>query len=350
MASVAVLFSRSFDRGERRRMAGFFSSVALLHLLGWGLLLTYGASHPGFLALGSLAYTFGLRHAFDADHIAAIDNTTRKLLQDGKRSVGVGFFFSLGHSTIVFSLAAGLAIAAKTVTSKIPTFQDYGGYIGASVSGTFLLLIGLLNLVVLLDILGVFRQMKRGVYNEQRLEEALQSQGLMSRFFLKRVGDRIDASWKMYPLGILFGLGFDTATEIGLLAIAAGVATHQVPFLAVVSLPLIFAAGMSLMDTADGAFMSQAYGWAFSNPVRKVYYNITVTSLSVAVALFIGMIELLQVTAAKFSLEGGFWSFLDSLDFGKIGYAVVALFIATWAFSVIVWKTRRIEARWGAMI
>jgi high-affinity nickel-transport protein len=172
----------------------------------------------------------------------------------------------------------------------------------------------------------------------------------MSRFFLKRVSDKIDASWKMYPLGILFGLGFDTASEIGLLALATGLATHHVPFLAVVSLPIIFAAGMSLMDTADGAFMSQAYGWAFSNPIRKVYYNITVTSLSVAVALIIGTIELLQVMAAKFSLSGGFWAFLDNLDFGNIGYVVVALFIATWAFSVILWKTRRIEDRWGALV
>jgi nickel/cobalt transporter (NiCoT) family protein len=192
--------------------------------------------------------------------------------------------------------------------------------------------------------------MKRGTYDEQRLEEALQNQGLMSRFFLKRVADRIDASWKMYPLGILFGLGFDTATEIGLLAIAAGVATHHVPFLAIFSLPLIFAAGMSLMDTADGAFMSHAYGWAFSNPLRKVYYNITVTSLSVAVALVIGTIELLQVVAAKLALDGGFWAFLDELDFGRIGYVVVGLFVATWAFSLILWKARRIEDRWGALV
>ena len=264
--------------------------------------------------------------------------------------MGVGFFFSLGHSTIVFSLAAGLAVAAKTVNSKIPSFQDYGGYIGASVSGTFLLLIGALNLLVLLDILGVFRRMRRGHYDEQKLEHALLNQGLMSRFFLKRIGDRIDKSWKMYPLGVLFGLGFDTATEIGLLALAAGVATHHVPFLAVISLPLIFAAGMSLMDTADGAFMSHAYGWAFSNPIRKVYYNITVTSLSVAVALVIGMIELLQVTAAKLSLDGGFWSFLDNLDFGHIGYVVAGLFVATWLCSITLWKTRRIEQRWGSLL
>jgi high-affinity nickel-transport protein len=337
-------------RAEWLRLSGFGAAVLFLHLLGWGLFLYYARHNPALAGLGSLAYTFGLRHAFDADHIAAIDNTTRKFLQDGKRSMGVGFFFSLGHSTIVFTLAAGLAIAAKTVNSKIPGFQNVGGYIGASVSGTFLLLIGILNLLVLLDILGVFRQMKRGAYDEQRLEDALQNQGLMSRFFLKRVGDRIDTSWKMYPLGMLFGLGFDTATEIGLLALAAGVATHHVPFLAVISLPIIFAAGMSLMDTADGAFMSHAYGWAFSNPVRKVYYNITVTSLSVAVALGIGMIELLQVTSAKLSLEGGFWTFLDNLDFGHIGYAVVGMFVAAWALSVIVWKTRRIEARWGSMV
>lgn len=343
-------WTKSLTRQEWLRLSGFGGGVALLHLLGWGLFVYYSRGNPALAGLGSLAYTFGLRHAFDADHIAAIDNTTRKFLQDGKRSMGVGFFFSLGHSTIVFSLAAGLAIAAKTVNSRIPGFQNVGGYIGASVSGTFLVVIGLINLFVLLDILGVFKQMKRGRYNEQRLEEALQNQGLMSRFFLKRVSDKIDKSWKMYPLGVLFGLGFDTATEIGLLALAAGVATHHVPFLAIISLPLIFAAGMSLMDTADGAFMSHAYGWAFSNPLRKIYYNITVTSLSVTVALVIGTIELLQVLAAKFSLTGGFWTFLDTLDFGHIGYVVVGLFVATWAFSVLLWKVRRLEQRWSGYV
>jgi nickel/cobalt transporter (NiCoT) family protein len=343
-------WTKVLTRPEWLRLSGFGVAILLLHLVGWGLFLYYARDNPALAGLGSLAYTFGLRHAFDADHIAAIDNTTRKFLQDGKRSLGVGFFFSLGHSTIVFSLAAGLAIAAQTVNSRIPGLQSIGGYIGTLVSGTFLLLIGVLNLVVLLDILGVFRQLRRGAYNEQKLDEALQSQGLMSRFFLRRVGDRIDASWKMYPLGVLFGLGFDTASEIGLLAIAAGVATHDVPFLAIISLPLIFAAGMCLMDTADGAFMSQAYGWAFSNPIRKIYYNITVTSLSVAVALVIGMIEVLQVTAAKFSLNGGFWAFLESLDFGKVGYVVLGLFVATWTFSVVLWKTRRVEERWGGLV
>jgi high-affinity nickel-transport protein len=339
-----------FDRGEWTRLGGFTGAVVFLHVLGWGLFLYYARTNPALAGLGTLAYTFGLRHAFDADHIAAIDNTTRKLLQDGKRPLGTGFFFSLGHSTVVLTLATGLAVATATVNSRIPSFQDYGGYIGASVSGVFLLLIGLLNLFVLLDVLGVYRRMKRGHYDEQRLEDALASQGLMSRFFLRRVGDRVDSSWKMYPLGVLFGLGFDTATEIGLLAIAAGVATHHVPFLAIVSLPIVFAAGMSLMDTADGAFMSHAYGWAFSNPIRKVYYNITVTTLSVAVALVIGTIELLQVLATRLSLDSGFWSFLGALDFGRIGYLVVGLFVVTWASSVVLWKARRIEQRWGSMV
>jgi high-affinity nickel-transport protein len=335
---------------EWRRLGGFAGAVVLLHVLGFGLFLYYLPRNPALTGLATLAYTFGLRHAFDADHIAAIDNTTRKLLQDGRRPLGTGFFFSLGHSTIVFSLTAGLAVAASTVHSTIPSFQTYGSTIGASVSGLFLLLIGALNLLVLLEIVGVFRRMRRGHYDEQDLERALVNQGFLSRLLLKRVGSRIDASWKMYPLGVLFGLGFDTATEIALLAVAAGVATHHVPFLAVISLPLIFAAGMSLMDTADGAFMSSAYGWAFSSPVRKVYYNISVTSLSVAVAWLVGAIEILQVLAAKFALHGPFWSLLQGLDLGRLGYVVVGLFGATWICSLAVWKTRRIEERWGSLL
>jgi high-affinity nickel-transport protein len=337
-------------RWEWLRLLGFGGAVAVLHLLGWGLFMYYSRANPSLAGLGTLAYTFGMRHAFDADHIAAIDNTTRKFLQEGKRSLGVGFFFSLGHSTIVFSLVAGLSVAAKTVNSKIPSFQDYGGYVGASVSGTFLWIIGILNLLVLLDIVRIFRDMRRGSYDKEQLEQRLLDRGFMNRFFLGRLARRIRSSWQMYPLGVLFGLGFDTATEVGLLALAAGVATHHVPFLAVISLPLLFAAGMSLMDTADGAFMSQAYGWAFSNPIRKVYYNITVTSLSVAVALVIGTIELLQVAATKFGLDSGFWAFLNNLDFGMIGYGIVGLFVLTWVLSLLIWKTRRIEQRWGGYV
>jgi high-affinity nickel-transport protein len=334
------------DRHERYRLGGFGAAVLALHLVGIGLFLYYSSSYPALAGLGTLAYTFGLRHAFDADHIAAIDNTTRKFLQDGKRSLGVGFFFSLGHSTIVFSLVAGLALATKTVGAQIPALQHYGVWIGTGVSGTFLWIIGLLNLAVLVDILRIFRELRNGRYDRERLEQRLLERGFMNRFFVGRYFRMIDKSWHMYPLGLLFGLGFDTATEVGLLAIAAGVATHHVPFLAILSLPFLFAAGMSLMDTADGAFMSQAYGWAFSNPVRKVYYNITVTSLSVAVALAVGSVELLQLFSARFGLESGVWAFVNALDFEKLGYVIVALFVLTWVTSVAIWKGRRIEDRW----
>jgi len=326
------------SRAETTRLSGFFAVVLLLHGLGWGLFAWYSGTNPALAGLGVLAYTFGLRHAFDADHIAAIDNTTRKLLQEKKRPVGVGFFFSLGHSTIVFALAAGLAIATHTVDARIPSFRDYGGYVGAGVSGTFLWIIGILNLLVLVDIARIFFGLKSGDLDEAELERRLQDRGFMNRFFIGRFARRINASWQAYPLGVLFGLGFDTASEVGLLALAAGVATHHVPFLAVISLPLLFAAGMSLMDTADGAFMTHAYGWAFSNPVRKVFYNLTVTSLSVAVALIVGSVELLQVLNV--------FPWLDNIDFGTLGYGIVGLFVVTWAISYGIWKLRRIEERW----
>jgi nickel/cobalt transporter (NiCoT) family protein len=319
----------------RLRLFALAGAVALLHALGWGVYLWYSQHIPALAGLGTLAYTFGLRHAFDVDHIAAIDNTTRKLLQDGKRPLGVGFFFSLGHSSVVFALAAGIAVAAGVVNAAIPSLQHAGSTIGVSVSGTFLLLIGILNLFVLADVVRAWRELKRGRHDPEALERRLLDRGLLSRLVLARVGDRIDASWKMAPLGALFGLGFDTATEIALLALAAGVATHRVPLPAILALPTLFAAGMSLLDTADGVVMSRAYGWAFSNPLRKLYYNITVTSLSVAVALVIGIVELLHVTLG-----------LQLLDLGRIGYLVVALFFATWAVSLVYWKARRVEERW----
>ncbi len=334
---------------EWARLSGFAGAVVLLHVAGWGLFLVYSRHYPVLGGLGVLAYTFGLRHAFDADHIAAIDNTTRKLLQQGKRPLGVGFFFSLGHASVVFGLTTALALTATSVDS-LPALQSYGGYLGASVSGTVLWIIGILNLLVLTDVIRIFREMKGGRYDHERLEQRLLERGFMNRFFIGRLFRFVSKSWHMYPLGFLFGLGFDTASEVALLAIAAGVATHHVPLLAVMSLPIIFAAGMSLMDTADGAFMSRAYGWAFANPIRKVYYNITVTSLSVAVALAIGTIELLQVLAAKLELRTGFFGWLQGLDFGNIGYGVVGLFVLTWAVSVAVWKKRRIEERWSATL
>jgi high-affinity nickel-transport protein len=264
--------------------------------------------------------------------------------------MGVGFFFSLGHSTIVFGLAAALAVAAKAVNAGIPAFQEYGSAIGTSVSGVFLLLIGTLNLIVLMDIARIFREMKTGSFDRERLEQRLLDRGFMNRFFVGRFARMVSKSWHMYPLGLLFGLGFDTATEVGLLALAAGVASGHVPFLAVLSLPLLFAAGMCLMDTIDGAFMSKAYGWAFGNPVRRIYYNITVTALSVAVALAIGGVEVLQVTSQRLALDGGFWRTIGGIDFSSLGYAIVALFVLTWVAAAIMWRARHIEERWGRFV
>ena len=328
------------SRRELLRLSGFGGIVLLLHVLGWGLFVWYSGSNPALAGLGVLAYTFGLRHAFDADHIAAIDNTTRKLMQEKKKPLGVGFFFSLGHSTIVLALTVGLALGTHAVDARIPSFRAYGGTIGTGISGSFLWLIGLLNLAVLIDIVRIFFGLRRGELDEAELERRLQDRGFMNRLFIGRLASRINASWQAYPLGFLFGLGFDTASEVGLLAIAAGVATHHVPVFAILSLPLLFAAGMSLMDTADGAFMTHAYGWAFANPVRKVFYNVTVTGLSVAVALGVGTVELLQVLNVSSSL--------DNIDFGTLGYGIVGLFVVTWAIAYAVWKLRRIEERWTA--
>ncbi len=351
---MRVLFTRAFDPGERRRLAGFFGSVGLLHIAGWGLLLVYGASHPGFLALGGLAYTFGLRHAFDADHIAAIDNTTRKLLQSGKKPVGVGFFFSLGHSTVVLLIAVALGLAVKSIVQGVVgsngELRDIGGAAGTLVSGTFLVVIGIVNLAVLLDIVRVYRRMRRGEYDRESLETELIAGGLMTRIF-GRLFRVIEHSWQMYPIGFLFGLGFDTASEVALLAISAGAAAQGVPFTAVISLPLIFAAGMSLMDTADGAFMSKAYSWAFASPIRKVFYNLTVTSLSVFVALFVGLVELSQILIAVLKLHGGIFDAIANFDlFGSAGLVIVAAFLIAWGAAFVIYRVRRIDERWGAVV
>jgi nickel/cobalt transporter (NiCoT) family protein len=339
-------WTRSLTGAEWRRLGWFAAAIVLLHVVGWALFLHYVHRYAPLAGAGLTAYLFGLRHAFDADHIAAIDNTTRKMLAQGRRPMGIGFFFSLGHASVVFALVVALSLATRAADTRIPAFQHYGGYVSAGVSGTFLWIIGILNLVVLLDVLRIFREMRGGEYDRERLENRLLDRGMMSRFF-GRFFRLIDASWKMYPLGLLFGLGFDTATEVGLLALAAGVATDTVPLAGILSLPMLFAAGMGVMDTLDGAFMTGAYGWAFSNPVRKVYYNITVTSLSIVVALAIGTVELLQVLSARLELSGGFWDWLNGLDFEALGYFVVALFLVMWAGSVSIWKLRRIEDRWG---
>jgi high-affinity nickel-transport protein len=354
MASMAALMRESFDRGERRRLAAFFGGVGLLHVLGWGLLFVFSAQNPTILALGGLAYTFGLRHAFDADHIAAIDSTTRKLLQDGKKPVGVGFFFSLGHSSVVFLIAVALGLTVKWIVEGVISdsgqLRSIGGAVSTLVSGGFLVVIGVLNLVILLDIIRVYRRMKGGEYDRHSLEHELTAGGFMTRIF-GRLFRVIDHSWQMLPIGFLFGLGFDTASEVAFLAISAGAAAKGLPFAAVIALPLIFAAGMSLMDTADGAFMAKAYSWAFASPIRKVFYNLTMTSLSVFVALFVGIVELLQMLVQVFNLKGGIFGAIAGFDLiGRAGVFIVAAFVLAWAAALIIYKARRIDQRWAELV
>jgi len=343
-------------KDEWRRMALMFGFIALLHIAG--ALLMWKATTGNYkLGDGSLfgwgtaalAYTLGMRHAFDADHISAIDNTTRKLMSEGKRPLAVGFFFSLGHSSVVATLAILLNFGIKAVGTQLKddnsTLHHYTGLIGTTVSGTFLMLIAILNLMILVSIVGVFLQMRKGAYNEEELEKHLNSRGFLMRFF-GPIARRIDASWKMYPLGILFGLGFDTATEIGLLVLAGSSVIAGLPWWAVISLPLFFAGGMSLLDTIDGSFMNFAYGWAFSKPVRKVYYNIIITGLSVAVALFVGGLEICQVISNQLNLSGGFWNYANDFDLNSAGYYIVAGFAIVWALALAIWKFGHVEQRW----
>jgi nickel/cobalt transporter (NiCoT) family protein len=337
----------TFSRAQRLRLAGFYGFIGLLHVAGWGLYLHYAAQFPQLVGLGFVAYMFGLRHAFDADHIAAVDDSVRFMLQKGKQPLGVGFFFSLGHSTVVLALAVGVACAASAVKAALPQLKDLGALIGASVSGSFLLLIGILNLLVLLDILRIWQKAKTGTHSHAHLEALLQKRGLLNRLFGGHLRKFMDHSWQMYPLGLLFGLGFDTASEVGLLAMTAGASAGNLPLPAVLCLPLLFAAGMTMMDTTDGVLMCKAYDWAFLNPLRKIFYNITMTGLSIAIALVVGGIELLQVLIGILHWRGRTVEFIAQLDFGILGYLIVTMFLAAWAVSVGLWKFGRLEQRYS---
>jgi high-affinity nickel-transport protein len=351
----------ALDAGQWRTALGMAAVILGLHVVGFVLLFvlvapsgySLGASGAFTVGVGFTAYTLGMRHAFDADHIAAIDNTTRKLMNEGKRPLSVGFFFSLGHSTIVFVLAFLFALGIKALSGQVAnegsTLHDVTGWIGTSVSGTFLYVIAALNVAVLVGILRVLGEMKRGEYDEASLEEELDNRGLMNRFY-KRFTKTVTKPWQMYPIGVLFGLGFDTATEVALLFLAAGAAGAGLPFYAILCLPILFAAGMTLLDTIDGSFMNFAYGWAFSKPVRKIFYNITITALSIFVALVIGSIEIFALVSEKLGLSGGFWGWIGAIDLNAIGYVIVGLFVGTWLLAFAVWRFGRIEERWSAAL
>jgi high-affinity nickel-transport protein len=354
---------------ERRSLWGMGGFIVLLHLVGFGVLfglvlprhLPLGGGHQVFgLGVGILAYTFGLRHAFDADHIAAVDNTTRKLLADRasapnpaaqRRPLSVGFWFSLGHSTIVFLLALFLSLGVKTLAGQVAngasTLHSVTSVIGTSVSGVFLWIIAALNLVVLVGIVKIFRRLRSGEFDEQELEDQLAKRGLMNRL-LAGLTKSVRKPAHIYPVGLLFGVGFDTATEVGLLVIAGGAAVSNLPFYSILVLPVLFAAGMCLMDTVDGVFMNAAYGWAFARPVRKVFYNITITSLSVAVALIIGTIELVGVLADQAHITTGPLAAIAGINLDYAGYAIVGLFLVAWLAAMAVWRFGRIEEKWSA--
>jgi len=348
----------SMTRAEWTRLGGMAAFIVALHVIGWFTLVAivapehYSLGTKSFgIGIGVTAYTLGMRHAFDADHIAAIDNTTRKLMHEGKRPLSVGFWFSLGHSSIVFGLAVLLSLGVRSLADPVENddsqLHSVTGWVGTTVSGAFLYVIAFINLLILAGIWKVFRQMRGGHFDEAALEEHLNNRGFMNRL-LGRVMKSITKPWQMYPLGLLFGLGFDTATEIALLVLAGSGAASGLPWYAILCLPVLFAAGMCLLDTIDGSFMNFAYEWAFSKPVRKVYYNLTITGLSVAVALIIGTVELLGLLSEKAGLHGAFWDWVGGLDLNIVGYVIVGLFFLTWAVAMTVWKVGNIEEKWSA--
>ena len=343
-SSLPRVFNDS-SSNVKGKVIGIYTFLISFNVLIWVVSLLAFARFPALIGTALLAYSFGLRHAVDADHISAIDNVTRKLMQENKRPVAVGFFFSLGHSTIVVSLSIAIAIAAAFIKHSIPSLQNAGGLIGTSVSALFLFVIAFINILVLWEIFQTFRKVKRGEeYNDQTLDEFLNQRGLMGRFFrpLLRI---VSKSWHMYPIGVLFGLGFDTATEVGILGISAAAAGNGLPVFYILLFPLLFMAGMCLVDTTDGILMLGAYGWAFVKPVRKLYYNLNITLVSVLVALVVGGIEALSIVSSQLNLSGGFWDFLDNLssNFGTLGYIIIGLFILSWGISTLIYKWRKYD-------
>jgi len=350
--------------GDRVRIGAMALCILAVNAAGWCIYLLVVVPHHfnyqgerGTRGLGVglgvavTAWFLGFRHAFDADHISCIDNTTRKLMADGTRPLGTGFFFSLGHSTVVMAVGVGITVAARAVFGAVvnPTsaYETAGGAIGTVVSAGFLYLIAALNLVVLAGILKVFRGMRRGAFDEHQLEAQLASRGLMYRFF-GRFMRAVDHTWQLFFVGLVFGIGFDTATEVVLLAATAYAAIQGLPYYAVLALPLLFSGGMMLFDTLDGWFMNVAYGWAFARPVRKVYYNLVITGLSIGAAFLIGSIEILGVLTSEAHLRGRFWSFMANFNINVAGFCIAGLFVVVWAGALLFWRLGNVESRWSS--
>jgi high-affinity nickel-transport protein len=333
------LFSDS-PEGAGGRIVVLYAILAAANVLAWVWALIAFRDYPLQLGTAFLAYTFGLRHAVDADHIAAIDNVTRKLMQEGKRPAAAGFFFSLGHSTVVWVGAVAIALATAAFRDKIDAFKAIGGVAGTLVSASFLFAIAIMNIFILAAVYKTFRRVKAGeTYAEEDLDMLLSGGGFIARMF-RPLFRAIGKSWHMYPLGLLFGLGFDTATEIGLLGLSATSASQGMPLWSILVFPALFTAGMSLVDTTDSVLMLKAYGWAFVKPVRKLYYNMTMTFVSVLVALIIGSLETLNLIGDKLELKGGFWETIGAINdnFGTFGYVVIGVFAGTWAISVLFYR------------
>jgi high-affinity nickel-transport protein len=342
---ATILFRQIFNdqvSGLRKKVVGIYGLLLLGNVAAWTWALIAFHGSPILLGTAVLAYSFGLRHAFDADHIAAIDNVTRKMMQEGKRPIAAGFFFSLGHSTVVVALAVAIAATTTALADRFDTFKDYGSLIGTSVSALFLFAIAVVNVAILFQVYRTFQRVKRGGrLIEAELDLILAQRGFLGRIF-RRLFRLIERSWHMYPLGFLFGLGFDTATEVGLLGISATQASRGMSIGSLLVFPALFTAGMSLMDTTDGVLMLGAYGWAFLKPIRKLYYNLTITFVSVLVAVVIGGLETLGLLSDKLDLHGTFWDAIGEVNdnFGLLGYAIVALFVMSWLISFAIYRIK----------
>jgi len=351
---------------EWSRLVGMFVFILAINAAGWGIyVLCVMPHHFDYQGVGGsrglgvglgvaiTAWFLGFRHAFDADHISCIDNTTRKLMADGKRPLASGFFFSAGHSTVIVAVGVGITIAARAVFGAVvnpsSAYETVGGKAGTLLSAGFLYLIAVMNLIVLAGIVKVFRDMRRGAYNEAELEAQLQARGLMYRFF-GRFMRSINHTWQLYFVGLVFGIGFDTTTEVVLLAATAYAAIQGLPYYAVLALPLLFSGGVMLLDTMDGWFMNFAYGWAFARPVRKVYYNLVITALSIGAAFIIGSIEIIGILTAEVHLHGAFWSLVANFNLNVAGFCIAGLFVVVWAAALAYWRLGRVETRWAASV